>query len=285
MKFNLFITLFFWLVALTSFSQTSPQAMNYQAVVRDGNNQILTNQNVGIRFVVLEGSASGTVVYTETFDTTSNNYGLVNLRIGTGTTADIFADIDWASGPHYLETAMDITGGTNYVVLGTSQFVSVPYVFYAEQAGSVLNDSVIDADADPMNELQAISFSGDTLYLSNGGQVYLGVLQDGTGTDDQNISGSALNGTNLTIGIENGTSQTIDLSSIDTQLTEAQVDQYVSNNGYITSPNDGDTSVTNELQAISFSNDTLYLSDGGAVYLGTLQDGTGTDDQLSLIHI
>ena len=35
-----------------------------------------------------------------------------------------------------------------------------------------------------------------------------------TGTDNQNISGSGLSGTDLTIGIENGTSQVIDLSSL-----------------------------------------------------------------------
>ena len=37
-----------------------------------------------------------------------------------------------------------------------------------------------------------------------------------TNTDDQNISGSGLSGTNLTIGIENGTSEVVDLSSLDT---------------------------------------------------------------------
>ena len=36
------------------------------------------------------------------------------------------------------------------------------------------------------------------------------------GTDNQNISGSGLSGTNLTIGIDNGTAQTVDLSALDT---------------------------------------------------------------------
>jgi hypothetical protein len=44
--------------------------------------------------------------------------------------------------------------------------------------------------------------------------VDLSALQDGTGTDDQNISGSVLLGTNLTIGIEGGTSQIVDLSAL-----------------------------------------------------------------------
>ena len=44
--------------------------------------------------------------------------------------------------------------------------------------------------------------------------VDLGPIQDGTGTDDQNISGSGLNGTNLTIGIEGGSNEVVDLSPL-----------------------------------------------------------------------
>lgn len=42
----------------------------------------------------------------------------------------------------------------------------------------------------------------------------LATLQDGTGTDDQNISGSGLSGTNLTIAIEGGTAEVIDLATL-----------------------------------------------------------------------
>jgi hypothetical protein len=50
----------------------------------------------------------------------------------------------------------------------------------------------------------------------------------------------------------NGTATSIDLSAYldntDTQLNEAQVDAFVANNGYITSPDDADNDPTNELQ-------------------------------------
>ena len=39
-------------------------------------------------------------------------------------------------------------------------------------------------------------------------------LQDGTGTDDQNLTGANLNGTELQIDIENGNSTTVDLAPI-----------------------------------------------------------------------
>ncbi|MFT5971108.1 MAG: hypothetical protein ACI8ZO_001626, partial [Flavobacteriales bacterium] len=49
----------------------------------------------------------------------------------------------------------------------------------------------------------------------------------------------------------------------DTTLNEAEVDAFVANNGYITSEADGDPE--NELQTLSISNDTIYISDGNGV--------------------
>ena len=54
-------------------------------------------------------------------------------------------------------------------------------------------------------------------------------LQDGTGTDDQNISGSGLSGTTLTIGIEGGSSETVNLSSL--QDGTGTDDQNISGSG------------------------------------------------------
>ena len=43
-----------------------PQALNYQAVARNASGYLITNQLIGLRFSILSGSATGTVVYTET---------------------------------------------------------------------------------------------------------------------------------------------------------------------------------------------------------------------------
>ncbi len=72
--------------------------------------------------------------------------------------------------------------------IGTSQFMSVPYAWYAKTAENVSNDFVDDADADPANEFQAVSFSNDTLYLSNGGSLYLGNYAIDTQIDSAGIA-------------------------------------------------------------------------------------------------
>jgi hypothetical protein len=133
-----------FLTAITFFALTtgvwaqSPEAFKYQSVVRDASQIAIPNQAVGMRLTILQGSPIGTIVYQETFTPTTNAYGLVNLEIGTGTVvgAGTFATINWANGPYFIETAFDATGGTTYLVMGTSQLLSVPYALYAKTSGS-----------------------------------------------------------------------------------------------------------------------------------------------------
>ncbi len=123
-------------ISLSSFGQ-APEGFKYQAVVRDAGNLILNNQAVGIRMTIQQGSIGGTTIYQETFTPTTNGYGLVNLEIGSGTVmSGTFATIDWSNGPYFIETAVDVTGGTSYAVMGTSQLMSVPYALYAKTSGN-----------------------------------------------------------------------------------------------------------------------------------------------------
>jgi hypothetical protein len=111
----------------------SPQKMSYQFVVRDAGGVLKANQSVGIKISILQGSASGTVIYTETQTTTTNANGLVSIEIGGGTGFDA---INWASGPYYMKTETDPSGGTSYTIVGTSQLLSVPYALYSNNAGA-----------------------------------------------------------------------------------------------------------------------------------------------------
>jgi len=122
-------------ISLSSFGQ-APEGFKYQAVVRDAGNTILNNQAVGMQIEILQGGISGTPVYTESFTPTTNTYGLVNLEIGTGTTSDDFTIIDWANDTYFIRTSIDVTGGSSYAVMGTSQLMSVPYALYAKTSGS-----------------------------------------------------------------------------------------------------------------------------------------------------
>jgi hypothetical protein len=249
---NTLLSLLALTITILSFGQ-APEAFKYQAVVRDAGGVILTNQAVGYQLTILQGSATGTAVYTETFAPSSNSYGLVNIEIGTGNTVDDFSTIDWANGPYYIETAVDVNGGTSYAVMGTSQLISVPYALHANSAENVTNDQVDDADADPTNEIQDITLNGTDLSIDSGSTVDLSTIQDGT-TDADDDPTNELQDWSTLPGIPADLNDGID-----------DVD-------------DADADPTNEIQDINLTGTDLSIDNGSTVDLSTIQDGTTDAD-------
>jgi len=118
------------------FLAQAPQKMNYQAVIRNASNALLTNQIVQMRISVLQGSDVGTPQYAELHTTSTNANGLVTIAIGAGSPVlNSFSDIDWANGPFFIKTETDPTGGTNFTIIGTSQLMSVPYALFSANGG------------------------------------------------------------------------------------------------------------------------------------------------------
>ncbi|MFN4853743.1 MAG: collagen-like protein, partial [Bacteroidota bacterium] len=115
----------------------SPNKMSYQAVIRNSSNALVSNQPVGMRISILQGTTSGNAVYVETQTPNTNANGLVSLEVGTGTVVSgTFAAINWANGPYFIKTETDPSGGTNYTITGTTELLSVPYAMYAATSGS-----------------------------------------------------------------------------------------------------------------------------------------------------
>lgn len=110
-----------------------PQSMSYQAVIRNSSNVLVQNSNIGVRVSILQGGATGTVVYQETQTVGTNVNGLMTMEIGQGTPlVGLFSNIPWSSGQCFLQTEIDPNGGTNYSIITTTQLLSVPYAFYSK---------------------------------------------------------------------------------------------------------------------------------------------------------
>jgi hypothetical protein len=134
MKF-IIVSLFLLLFNIQLIAQ-APQGINYQAVAYDNLSQPVTNHAVSVRLSVLDGGANGPVLYQETQTPNTDNTGLFSIVIGNGTVVSgTFAGINWGNGTKWLKTEIDIAGGNNYVVMGSSQFMSVPYALYADKTG------------------------------------------------------------------------------------------------------------------------------------------------------
>ena len=127
----LIIALAHLLISSSIFAQ-APQKMSYQAVIRNTSGALITSTSVGMKISILQGTATGTVAYSETQTASTNANGLVSLEIGSGNVVTgTFAGINWATGPYFIKTETDPAGGTNYSIIGTSQLMSVPYALFS----------------------------------------------------------------------------------------------------------------------------------------------------------
>lgn len=194
----------------------SPEKISYQAVIRNSSNDLITNTSVGMQISILQGSASGAVMYSETQTPTTNANGLVSIEIGEGTVvAGVFANIDWTNGPFFIKTETDPSGGTSYTISGTSQLLSVPYALHAKSAESITGPL---AETDPIfGSSQAANITAaDIANLSN---------LSGTNTGDQDISGIATNASDISAIQAEQTAQdaAIAVNTAKVGLTPAQV--------------------------------------------------------------
>jgi uncharacterized protein (TIGR02145 family) len=117
----------------------SPASFKYQAVLRDARGNVKANTATSIIISILQGSATGNAVYTETHFATTDGYGLINLEIGKGTvTLGTFSGINWGTSTYFIKVSVD------GVEMGTSQLLSVPYALYAAKAGGGFSGSYAD---------------------------------------------------------------------------------------------------------------------------------------------
>jgi hypothetical protein len=136
---KLILQLMVCLLVSTLAQAQAPNTINYQAVVRNSAGEVIKNQNVRFRLSVTEG-LNGATVYSETYQVTTNMLGLVNISIGSGVaTTGSMSAINWGGIAKYLKIEVDITGGTNFILMGSQQLVSVPYSLHSNTASSVLN--------------------------------------------------------------------------------------------------------------------------------------------------
>ncbi|MBI5915918.1 MAG: hypothetical protein HY842_11110, partial [Bacteroidetes bacterium] len=220
----------------------APQSFKYQAVARDANGQIIKNQVVGLRLSILEGGASGTLEYQETHHPVSSDIGVFSVNVGMGTVlSGSMGSIAWGSDEHWLRVEMDASGGSTFQLMGASQLLSVPYALHAETVAD--ND---DADADPANELQTISKTGNTVTLSNGGGSFTDAVDDADASATNELQTISKTGSTVTLSNGGGS------------FTDA-VD-------------DADANPTNELQTISKTGNTVTLSNGGGSFTDAVDD-------------
>ena len=125
------------------------------------------------------------------------NFSIATVPYLAGTGIQISNDSIINSSP---DVPVNITGTGSVTVTGSYPNFNID-----------ATDNVNDADHDSTNELQTLSKTGNTISLSKGG----GSVTD---SDNQNLS-KTVNGTNVTIHINNGNSTTFSIADYDNDST------------------------------------------------------------------
>lgn len=268
---------------MNSFAQSLNLGLTYQAVLRDGQGQILSNSSKAVNFALRQGNDNGSIVYEETHMPTTNAHGLINLIIGTGSPiSGTWQQMDWSQGPYFLQVSVD---GTD---MGVHRLESVPYAKYATEmslshlldvsSNTPQTDMVLKWDGNAWGP--AVDAGGNS-YQAGSGIAINGSTIENT-APDQTISLSGSGATSI-----NGTYPNFTISSSD-QVNDADADpsnelQSLSKSGTLVSlsngggsftdaVNDADADPNNELQSLSLAGQTLSLSNGGSVLLPETTD-------------
>ena len=125
----------FWMIPvfamLSAFCLAQTEAIPYQTILTDGDGGALLATDTEITVDILQGSASGSVVYSETHATTTGFSGEVLLEIGNGNPTGVaFDQVDWTQ-QNYIVLSIKPDGFTSFIPMGSTKLLSVPYAMFA----------------------------------------------------------------------------------------------------------------------------------------------------------
>ncbi len=147
-----------------------PKNFNYQAVIRDGDGNLLTNTSVNLKFTITDGT---TDYYQETQTATTDAFGTVAVKIGEGVPeSGTWNNINWSANGLGLKA--ELQDNSNWIDLGTSEFGSVPFAVKADTSTFSLSSPVAmayitaDNSANTASIVTGYGFSNVTVNLLSG---------------------------------------------------------------------------------------------------------------------
>lgn len=154
------------MVCLVSAQVTLPYGMPYQALVKNADNTVVANQNVGVHVALMQ---AGTVVFEETQTVATDANGVLSMTIGDNQ----LQTIDWSLADYSLKVEIDPDGGTSYAMTTEQGLVSVPYALYAQNSADAFSRDYNDLKNTP--EIPVVPtdisyFKNDVNYITKEAQ-------------------------------------------------------------------------------------------------------------------
>lgn len=255
-----------------------PNLVNYQAIARNANGAPVTNQPVSVKFTVLDGSASGSIVYIETHHPTTNQFGLFIVAIGNGTPViGTFASINWSNGLKFLKVEFDPAGGSSYTVMGTDQMLSVPYALYAQTSSN--GPQGLPGVTGPTGDIGLTGPTGATGATGPAGNAYVSGTTNYVAkfTDSTSLGNSQIFDDGTNVGVNDTTPHTkltVNGSALLKNLITSQA-------AYVGNTNECDNCYNNVVFADQRTAITAISFNCGSYFEGSIQlNGAVLDDVL-----
>jgi hypothetical protein len=162
-----------------SFAQTD--GMSYQAIILNPNlelpgindsNNILPNKPLKIRFSII--SSSDQIEYQEIHQTQTDEYGMINLIIGSGTsTVGIYTNIFWDGTPKDLKVEYNLGG--SFELLSLQPLLFTPYAYHRD----IIANGNLSVSGNIIGTTDAIDFvtktnNAERMRVTSAGNVGIG---------------------------------------------------------------------------------------------------------------
>ncbi|MBO6516030.1 MAG: tail fiber domain-containing protein [Bacteroidia bacterium] len=147
-------------------SAQTPEGFTYQAVARNSSGDLIKNQSITVKTVILSGPGASNKLYEERHVVTTNDFGHFNVIVGKGSTSDNFATIDWSSTTHHLKVELD--QGSGFAVMGTVQLQSVPYALHSKTAESAKSVENLKLGTNDLSDVNSSTASNGDVLKWNG---------------------------------------------------------------------------------------------------------------------
>lgn len=205
-------TLIMLLMGIQAAAQV-PNGINFQATARYASGNAVPNTTVQVRLSLIDSASGGTIVYQEQriVNTSANGtfsfvLGQQPVTVNTGS----FDAVSWENGNLFLKIDYDPDNTSGFFLPPLFiNLATVPFAFVTENVAYINPDGAVQGDIlkynsstaafepgkqgldagpgisisgstisntgdlSPQNEIQTISISGDTLFISNGNHVLL----------------------------------------------------------------------------------------------------------------
>lgn len=203
---RLFILFFLGFLSLQLVQAQAPQSINYQTVIRVGGNVVA---NSPINFLYAFEDANASIIFEESHNVTTNEFGLINIVLGEGTPViGSFDQIDWAQEGMQFEA--EVTYNGTIYSLGRVPLKSVAYSLFSDEAAFADTASYADTAAFALNVN-----SDSAIYASSAGMaIYADTAAYASVAASLDTDRILLNGANGNLNVQASPGLTPDLGYI-----------------------------------------------------------------------